>query len=583
MPQPASLQTEVDLLRARVAELEAALAQAEAARSEAPSTNHSRLTEQNKGLSTLYRESYLADQPRVRPEDYFVELATLLPLGWQHGEDACARLLIGGQIYASPNFQETLWQQSSMIVVQGKQVGTVTIGYLALHSAADEGPFLTEERNLINEIAKRVGRHIERRQMETSHRFLAAIVESSADAIASVTLDGVIQTWNKAAERIYGYTAREIVGRAPSQVMDATHFEEILQLLQRVRDGYQTEQFETRRRRKDGREIEVAISLYPIYDDQERVVGAAVTARDISNQRFFEATMRENDERVRYTFEQAAVGLAHVSLDGRYLRVNQKLCAIFGYTANELLSMSVQQILHPDEIVLENELIRSMLAGERANFSIEKRSIRKDGAIVWVNYTISLARGYTNQPKYFIAVVEDISQRKEAEQARRNSEARYRELFENSPISLWEQDFSAVKQAIDALRRQGVTDFRTYFAQHTEFVATCLAQVKLLAFNRASLALYGAHSNDELLAGLDRLVPAAGYPLFVEELLWLTEGRTAFTWEGVNQRLTGEHIHVRLHWSAAPGHEQMLDRVLVSIEEIETPITRQTTLTEREM
>lgn len=574
MPQTAALHIEIDLLHTRVAELEAALSQGELHSPEA-APDRLRLVERVKELSTLYRESYLADQQRATPEDYFVELVALLPLGWQYVNDACARLLISGQIYATPNFQETAWQQSSIIMAQGKQVGTVTVGYLSLHPTADEGPFLTEERSLINEIARRVGRYIERRQMETSHRFLAAIVEASDDAITSMTLDGVIQTWNRAAERIYGYAAREIIGRSIAHVMDNAHYQEMLQLLQRVRDGYQTEQFETQRRHKDGHVLDVAISLHPIYDDQERVVGAAAIARDISDRRFFEATMRENDELVRYTFEQAAVGLAHVSLDGRFLRVNQKLCVIFGYSAGELLSMSVQQISLPEEAAVETGLMRAILAGERATYSIETRSIRKDGAIVWVNHTVSLARDHLNQPRYFIAVIEDISQRKAAEQARQDSEARYRELFENSPISLWEQDFSAVKQAIDALHRQGVTDFRRYFAQHTEFVATALAQVKMLAFNRASLALYGARSRDELLAGLDRLVPAAGYPLFVEELVWIAEGRTTFTWEGVNQRLTGEHIHVRLHWSAAPGHEHTLDRVLVSIEEIEAPVSLQ--------
>jgi len=574
MPQTAALQIEIDLLHTRVAELESALSQG-ALHSPEAAPDRLRLAERVKELSTLYRESYLADQQRATPEDYFVELVALLPLGWQYVNDACARLLISGQIYATPNFQETAWQQSSIIMAQGKQVGTVTVGYLSLHPTADEGPFLTEERSLINEIARRVGRYIERRQMETSHRFLAAIVEASDDAITSMTLDGVIQTWNRAAERIYGYAAREIIGRSIAHVMDNAHYQEMLQLLQRVRDGYQTEQFETQRRHKDGHVLDVAISLHPIYDDQERVVGAAAIARDISDRRFFEATMRENDELVRYTFEQAAVGLAHVSLDGRFLRVNQKLCVIFGYSAGELLSMSVQQISLPDEAAVETGLMRAILAGERATYSIETRSIRKDGAIVWVNHTVSLARDHLNQPRYFIAVIEDISQRKAAEQARQDSEARYRELFENSPISLWEQDFSAVKQAIDALHRQGVTDFRRYFAQHTEFVATALAQVKMLAFNRASLVLYGARSRDELLAGLDRLVPAAGYPLFVEELVWIAEGRTTFTWEGVNQRLTGEHIHVRLHWSAAPGHEHTLDRVLVSIEEIEAPVSLQ--------
>ena len=316
--------------------------------------------------------------------------------------------------------------------------------------------------------------------------------------------------------------------------------------------------------------MHVAIGLHPISDVQGRVVGAVVTARDISDRRMFEATMRESDERLRNTFEQAAVGLAHVSLDGRYIRVNQKLCSIIGYEPSELLSMSVQQITHPDDYAAEQASMEALLAGKHATYCVEKRAVHKNGSMVWVNRTVSLARDRTNRPKYFIAVVEDITRRKQAEQARIDSEARYRDLFENSPISLWEQDFSGVKQALDQLRAQGVTDFRAYFEQHTEAVKACLAQVNLLAFNRASLALYGARSREELLSSLDRFVPASGYPLFIDELVWIAEGRTAFTWEGVNRRLTGEQINIRLHWSAAPGHETTLDRVLVSIETIET-------------
>lgn len=562
MPVPFPLETEVDLLRQRVAELEIKLAQPVAA------TDHLRLVERIKELSTLYRESYLADQQRSAAEDYFVELVALLPLGWQYVEDACARLLVNGQMYLTPNFRETAWQQSSTIVAQGKQIGTVTIGYLSPHPTLEEGAFLTEERSLINEIAKRIGRFIERRQTETAHRFLSAIVESSDDAILSVTLDGIIQTWNAAAQRIYGYTAREVIGKSLTAFLTPAQADQMLHLLQRIRDGYQTKQFETSRRHKDGHEIYVSISLYPIHDEQGRIVGAAATARDISARRLFEATLRENDERLRVTFEQAAVGLAHVNLDGRFLRVNQRLCTTLGYTQSELLSLTVQQISHPDDLAAERALLDAVLAGERATYSVEKRDFRKDGSLVWVNRTVALARDEAHQPKYFIVVIEDISQRKEAESARSESEARYRELFENSPISLWEQDFSGVKRAIDHLRAQGIVAFRAYFEEHTEVVAHCLAQVKLLAFNRASLALYGASNREELLASLERLIPTEGYPFFVEELVWIAEGRTAFTWEGVNRRLSGEQFQVRLHWSAAPGHEQTLDRVLVSIEEI---------------
>jgi len=558
-----SLETELDLLRGRVAELEAALAQTRG------SLIGLRLAERVKELSALYRESYLADQQRSSPDDYFFELVALLPRAWQHVDDACARILVNGRPYTTPNYQDTPWQQSSSIIAEGRETGIVTVGYLSPHAEADEGPFFSEERSLLNEMAKRIGQYIERRQTEAAYRFLSAIVESSEDAIVSMTLNGIIQTWNAAAERIYGYSRREVVGKSIATILTTAQYNEVMHMLRRIREGYSTEQYETTRTRKDGHEAHVTIRLYPISDVKGSVVAAAVTARDISDRRLFEATLRESDERLRNTFEQAAVGLAHVSLDGRYVRVNQKLCSIIGYEPSELLSMSVQQVSHPDDYAAEQALMDSVIAGKQATYSLEKRAFRKDGSLVWVNRTVSLARDRSNRPKYFIAVIEDITQRKQAEQARIDSEARYRDLFENSPISLWEQDFSGVKREIERLRAQGVTDFRTHFEQNTEAVRACLAQVKLLAFNRASIALYGASSREELLSSLEKFIPASGYPFFINELVWIAEGRTAFTWEGVNRKLNGEQISIRLHWSVAPGYETTLGRVLVSIEKID--------------
>ncbi len=558
-----SIVTDAELLRARVAELQAQLLK----RIDVPVTVE-RLSERIKELSTLYRESYLADQNRSTPGDYFYEVVALLPLGWLYPDDCCARLLVNGQTYATPNFAETAWQQSSTIVVQGREIGMVTVAYLAEHPLADEGPFLAEERSLINEIAKRIGQFIERRQTDTARRHLAAIVESTEDAILSESLDGVVQTWNTAAERIYGYAAREIISKSVTLLEPMARRGEMDRLLQRIRDGYTIEQLETRRRRKDGYEIDILLNMYPIRDDHGRIVGASTIARDISERRAVEASLRENDERVRYTFEQAAVGIAQVGLDGRFLRVNQKLSSIVGYSQDELLAHSVQDLIHPTDRANERALIEDMLAGRLATFSQEVRYFHRDGHLVWVNLTVSLARDYSGQPRTLIVVTEDISQRKKAEQALADSEARFRGLFEYSPISLWEQDFSEVKTAIDGLRAQGISDFRTYFEQHAEVVASCIAQVRLIDFNKTSLTLYGAESREELVAGLDRLVPAEGYPLFTEELVWIAEGRTSFVWEGVNCKLSGERIHVRLHWSAAPGYEHSLASVLVAVEDI---------------
>ncbi|MFN3333470.1 MAG: hypothetical protein ACK47M_13265, partial [Caldilinea sp.] len=134
-----SLETELDLLRSRVAELEMALAQ------NGGSVAGLRLAERVKELSALYRESYLADQERVAPDDYFFELAALLPGAWQHVDDACARILVNGRPYSTPNYRDTPWQQNCPISVEGKEIGIVTVGYLSPQAKADEGPILSEE------------------------------------------------------------------------------------------------------------------------------------------------------------------------------------------------------------------------------------------------------------------------------------------------------------------------------------------------------------------------------------------------------------------------------------------------------
>jgi PAS domain S-box-containing protein len=122
--------------------------------------------------------------------------------------------------------------------------------------------------------------------------------------------------------------------------------------------------------------------------------------------------LRESEERFRATFEQAAVGIAHVAPDGHWTRVNQRLCDILGYTMQELLQHTFQDITHPDDLETERDFERQMLAREISHYAMEKRYIRKDGSIVWTDLTVSLVWDAAGAPKYFIWVIEDISQRK---------------------------------------------------------------------------------------------------------------------------------------------------------------------------
>jgi len=142
------------------------------------------------------------------------------------------------------------------------------------------------------------------------------------------------------------------------------------------------------------------------------LVGVAI---DITDRKYMEAALRTSEQRFRAIFEQVAVGIAHVGLDGRWLLVNQRLCDIVRYTQAELLTTSFQAITHPDDLETDLSLIRRTLAGELSTYTREKRYIRKDGTITWVNLTVKLVYNSLGQPDYFITVVEDINERKQLE------------------------------------------------------------------------------------------------------------------------------------------------------------------------
>jgi PAS domain S-box-containing protein len=130
-----------------------------------------------------------------------------------------------------------------------------------------------------------------------------------------------------------------------------------------------------------------------------------------------EEVLRASEVRFREIFEQAAVGIAQVGMDGRWLRVNQRLCDIVEYPREELLQCTFQEITHPEDLNADLAFVRQVLAGEISTYSMEKRCIRKDRGLVWVHLTVALVRDETGAPKYFVSVLEDITRRKQAEHA----------------------------------------------------------------------------------------------------------------------------------------------------------------------
>jgi len=172
--------------------------------------------------------------------------------------------------------------------------------------------------------------------------------------------------------------------------------------------------------------VTIDFSIKPVKDETGQVLLLIPEGRDISDKKQAEKALRDSEQRFRATFDQAAVGIAHVELNGKFLRINQKFCDLLGYTQEEMLVRTVQDITHPNDLEADLTYRRQVLSGEIQMFSMEKRYITQSGDILWVNVTISLRGSSSGKPKYFISVVQDISDRKQAEEALRQSESQLR-------------------------------------------------------------------------------------------------------------------------------------------------------------
>jgi PAS domain S-box-containing protein len=273
----------------------------------------------------------------------------------------------------------------------------------------------------------------ERKKAEVLTMQLAAIVGSSDDAIIGKDLDGIITSWNKGAEKIFGYTAVEIVGTSIMRLIPADRQDEEDQILKRIRLGESVEHFETLRLTKDGRLIDMSVAASPIKDSSGAVTGVSKVARCITERKQAEEALRESEHRLRFTLESCNIGAWDLDLVDHTAYRSVEHDRIFGY-AEMLPQWTLEDFLRhalPEYRAEVEALVRDATAALRG-WTYECPIRRVDGEIRWVWFSGSYRTDHAGHSRVG-GIVMDITERKQAEEARRESEARYRTLFECAP------------------------------------------------------------------------------------------------------------------------------------------------------
>jgi len=278
---------------------------------------------------------------------------------------------------------------------------------------------------------------VDLRDVDSKYRLL---FECALDMIFLIDIDGMIVDVNNAAVNRYGYTRKDMLSM---NVRDLRVPSERAMAEKELKDAFEKGLvYETVHMRKDGSTLPVEVSSRGLMIDGKKMIIGVV--RDITERKRAEDALRESEEKFRSTFNQAAVGIAHIALDGRFIRLNQKYCDIVGYTHDELIKRTYQSITYPDDLGADLSYNNQLIKGKIDTFSSEKRYIRKDRSIVWVNLTVSLVQEQEHEPKYFIAVVEDITERKRTEDAVLKSREMLRLVMNNIPQAIFWKDINSV-------------------------------------------------------------------------------------------------------------------------------------------
>ena len=341
-----------------------------------------------------------------------------------HAEDLVENGKVGYADLIHPADRQSVWDTVQLCLARREPF---VMEYRLIHADGRErwvweqgqGVFDSDElrwlEGFIIDITERKKAEAGMREQELLHR---AILDSSPDDITITDLDGRVILASPMACTMFGYESdSDIIGRNVIDFIAPQQHQAVIEDFDRLFRGETSGPGEYLGQRRDGTLFDIEVNGEIIRENNKKPTRMVFIVRDATSRKKAEAELMESNQRFQGAFDYSSIGMALVSIEGKWLKVNPKLCSIVGYTEEEMLRMSFQEMSHPDELEGDLKLAQQLLDGTIPSFNLEKRYFHKNGLTIWVRISVSLVRENAGSPLYFVAQIEDISDKKEVELA----------------------------------------------------------------------------------------------------------------------------------------------------------------------
>ncbi|WP_229590904.1 PAS domain-containing sensor histidine kinase [Pseudodesulfovibrio sediminis] len=410
---------------------------------------------------------------------------------------------------------------------------------------------------------------------------LKFISDATSDIFFRLRLpDGKFDYLSSSVERFFGYTLKEhkLEPLLFKRIVHPDWREYFDEMWEELNNGIIRPDYELQYVHKSGDVRWVNQRLVLHRDAMGTPVAVEGIATDITARKIAEQALRANEEKFRFLTENITDVIWTLDLDLNFTYTTPSVKEVWGYDSEEVTKIHLFDFIVPESIPIFEDAVKKRAQVEsEGNFDfvnrMELEHFRGDGSRFWMETVVKRIFDRDGKPCGYQGLSRDITKSKQAQAELAKRETRYRTLFEDSPISLWEEDLSDLKQYFEELKAQGITDFREYFYNHPESLNTCASLIKVVDVNKATLDLLAARSKEQLFGNLDKILTESSMAAFTEEIIMLASGGYEYCGEITNRTLNGETIWVMVHFFVPDEYKKCLSRVIVSLLDV-TPRKR---------